>query len=145
MSFQSVYVSISDTNFNSINILKRRISLSQACKFPTHFCYNGLVERYSSYSLSLKQSKGTELTVSRPHRAIHPEVQKWHRAAVCARWWRLPPTLSWSTAGQTPFPQSSENYSLPDIHLGYGRDIKTEVIYLWTLPGTGCPHGFRFH
>ena len=58
------------------------------------FLLQWLVERFASYSFSLKLTSGTELTVSRPYRAIHPEVQKWHQAAACARWWRLPPTLS---------------------------------------------------
>lgn len=80
-------------SLNSINTWKRRIILHHASGFPTHFLLQQLVERHVSHSLSLRLTSGTELTAFRPCRAIHPEVQKWHQAAACARWWSLPPTL----------------------------------------------------
>lgn len=74
VSFHSVYVSISHTKLKLNTYIGKENHIAPGPWIFSSLLLQWLVERYPSYSLSLKLTSGTDLTVSRPYRAIHPEV-----------------------------------------------------------------------
>lgn len=104
MSFHSVYVSLPGTKFKFNEIYwKGESDCAPVRGVLAHSSYKGLWKCMPVIASPWSSPLG-QLTVSGPNTAIHPEAQKWHRAAAGARWWRPPPTRSWSAAGRDPIP-----------------------------------------